>query len=92
LYDLVTRNWALAQTTATARAQPDVARWTLGQLVMVAVETKLVPPGISKLSPGLRDYRNLVHPAVEVRENLSPGEEEATVALAVLHMLHRDLT
>lgn len=92
LYDLVARNWASAQTTATARAQSDVTRWTLGQLVTVAVEAKLVPPGISKLSPGLKDYRNLVHPAVEIREKLSPAEEEATVALAVLHMLHRDVS
>lgn len=39
----------------------------------------------------VREYRNLVHPGREVRENLSFGREEAAIALEVLRILVRDL-
>ncbi len=92
LFDLATQNKPASLAAASAPREPDITRWMLGQLVAVCTELKLIPPGVDKLSPGLKDYRNLVHPAVEVREKLTPGEHEAQIAVAILNMLHRDLS
>lgn len=92
LFDLASSNRQAAVAAKTAPREQDIARWTLGQLVAVCTELRLIPPGVDKLSPGLRDYRNLVHPAVEAREHLLPGEHEARIAVAILNMLHRDLS
>jgi hypothetical protein len=33
---------------------------------------------------GLREYRNLIHPGVEIREDLEPTESKADLAFDVL--------
>jgi len=92
LFDLVSQNAPAALSARSAPKEPNLSRWMLGQLVAVCTELSLIPPGVDKLSPGLKDYRNLVHPAVEVREHLTPGEHEARIAAEILNMLHRDLS
>jgi hypothetical protein len=92
LFDLASQNASTAIAAKSAPREPNLDRWTLGQLVAVCTELKLIPPGVDKLSPGLKDYRNLIHPAVEVREHLTPGEHEAKIAAEILNILHRDLS
>lgn len=89
LYDVAVREWSQVKLTTTAKGSPDASRWTLGQLVSACREAKLLDPGVEKLSPALKDYRNLVHPAVEVREGLRAEEHEADIAVSLLQMVHR---
>jgi hypothetical protein len=92
LLDLLQANQAQALAASKAPGKPDLTRWDLADLINVAVELKLVSDGVEKLSHPVREYRNLVHPGVEVRTGLKFGEQEAKIALEVLHLLHRDLT
>ena len=61
-------------------------------LILVSVDLKLVQPGLDKFSHSVREYRDLVHPAVEVRSSLQVNREEATIAIEILNMLHRELS
>jgi len=91
LLDLVTKTpAALKSAKAPKGKSPDA--WHLSHLIEVAVDVSGITPGVEKLSHSVREYRNLVHPGREIREKLSPSKEEATIALEVLHIVHRDLS
>lgn len=92
LTDLLLANKTAAVSAKSAPKNTDITRWDLSELIDVAVELKLVPAGVQKLSHPLREYRNLVHPGNEIRNKLKFGAEEAKIAVEVLHILHRDLT
>jgi len=91
LADLLQQHATAALSAKNAPKQPDVGRWDLADLIKVAVELKLVTPGVEKLSDPIREYRNLVHAGNEVRTGLRFGPEEARIALEVLNIVHRDL-
>lgn len=92
LMDLLALHQEEIKQAESAPNKPDISRWDLSQLIDVAVELKLVKEGVGKLSHPLREYRNLVHPGNEIRNNLYFDAEEARISLEVLNMLHRDLT
>ena len=89
LYDVAVREWNQVKLTSTAKGSLDASRWTLGQLVSACREARLLDRGVETLSPALKDYRNLVHPAVEVREGLRAEQHEANIAVSLLQMVHR---
>jgi hypothetical protein len=91
LLNLLLQNQSAAQAAPKApKGKPDISRWDLVDLINVCVEIRLVTNGVEKLSHSVRDYRNLVHPGSEIRNNLTFGAEEAKIALEVLHIVHRD--
>jgi len=92
LLDLVLQEPARARKTKHAPEEADPTLWHLIDLINVAVEMGRISPGIQKFSHSVRAYRNLVHPAQEVRTGMKIGEEEAKIALEVLHIICRDLT
>lgn len=89
---LLLRNETAATSAKSVPKSSDITRWSLSELIDVAVELKLVSDGVQKLSHPLREYRNLVHPGNEIRNKLHFGEEEARIAIEILHILHRDLS
>lgn len=59
-----------------------VAAWTFHELITEAQGAKVISDRTAKVAHSLRDMRNLVHPAVELREGrLSVGAAEAAVSL-----------
>jgi hypothetical protein len=91
LYDRLSQNRLRLGEIMSQPLKREIDVWTLGELVQACVKLQLVEPGIEVLIPGLKDYRNLIHPAVEVRERLTPGRHEAEIAVQILHMLRRGL-
>jgi hypothetical protein len=91
LADLLLHNQGVAISASKAPKNPDITRWDLADLINVAVELKLVSPGVEKLSHPIREYRNLIHPGHEVRSGLHFGAEEARIALEVLNIVYRSL-
>lgn len=77
---------------AGAPKKNDITRWTLDELIRVALELNSVNGAVGRLSHSVREYRNLVHPGREIRENLRFGREEATIAVEVLRILVRELS
>ena len=97
LIDLLLRHESLAKASGKAPKDKDgkvriVQDWGLVYLILVAVELKLVNPGVDKLSHSIREYRDLVHPMVEIKTHLHVDVEEARIALELLNMIHRDLS
>ena len=92
LTDLLLQQPSSAKAATTAPKNPDITRWDLADLIKVSVELTPMIQGVEKLSHSVREYRNLVHPGNEIRNNLIFGIEEAKIALEVLHILHRDLS
>jgi hypothetical protein len=84
-----------AQAMASAKAPPknksDIERWDLYDLILVATDLGYITPGTDRLSHPLREYRNLVHAGNEVRNKLILGQEEARIALEIVHLVYRDL-
>ncbi len=92
LTDLLIQNETAAKAAKSAPKNSDITRWDLSYLINVAVELPLVSVGIEKLSHPIREYRNLVHPGNELRNNLRFDAEEAKIAVEVLNIVHRDLS
>jgi hypothetical protein len=92
LLDQLHQNASSAIKSVKAPKGKEISEWGLVHLILVSVDIKLVPPGLDKLSHSIREYRDLVHPTVEVRSALKVNPEEARIAIEVLNMLHRDLS
>lgn len=92
LTDLLLSNKKIALTAKSAPKENDITRWDFSKLIEVSVELKLVSTAMQKLSHPLREYRNLVHPSNEIRNQLIFNSEEAKIAVELVHILHRDLT
>lgn len=92
LTDILLQHSPQTASASNAPKKSDITKWDLADLINVAVELQLVSPGVEKLSHSVREYRNLVHPGNEIRNNLAFGIEEARIAIEVLHIIHRDLS
>ena len=92
LLDQLLQNEDSARAVDASPEGSDLRRWSLNDLIKVSVEIEVVNEGVSVLSHSVRGYRNLVHPGNQLRNSLSANEEEARIALEVLHMVHRDLS
>jgi hypothetical protein len=92
LTDLLIAHSKRAHSSPIAPKQPDITRWSLSNLIDVSTDLKLISDGVGKLSPPVREYRNLVHPSLELRSQLKFDAEEARIAVEVLNILYRDLS
>jgi len=74
---LLTDPAAACAAKGAPKGKPDLRKLDLSDVIRVAVELGIVGPGLDRLSDTLRQYRNLIHPGVELRSGLSPQKEEA---------------
>ncbi len=58
--------------------------WSLSQLIDVAYELGLLTLDIHKLSHGLRDFRNYIHPFKQMESGFKPNKHTAEICLQVL--------
>lgn len=73
------------------KVSKDVRRWWLSDMIEVAVDVGIVDKTVAGMTEGVREYRNLIHPAVEIRKQTAPEKEEATVAQAALDLIIKSL-
>jgi len=97
LLDALKRDPRRAMTCPSAPKWDDgnpmpLDKWPLASLIRVAADLHLVAGGVVGLSETVREYRNLIHPALEIRSDLKPEEHEANIALEVLKILIRDFS
>jgi len=92
LLDLVLKNANTIKTcTKIPAGKPKPNDWNLNNLIEISLDTELVGAEIGRLSHSVRQYRNLIHPAVELREKMKVEPEEAKIAVEVLNILIREL-
>jgi hypothetical protein len=92
LLDYVLQNLSAAVASQSAPKSNDPLRWTLEDLINVSVELRPTLAPVQTMSHGVREYRNLVHPAVEMRKPLRVELEEARVAVSLVAIIHRELS
>jgi hypothetical protein len=92
LLDYVLRNQSAALSSSKAPKERDPLKWNLENLIDVCVELRPELQPVQSMSHTVRKYRNLVHPAVEIRNTMKVELEEAKVAISVLHIVHRELS
>ncbi|GEM_PF-1804735 len=92
LLDLLVEDEGVARGSAKAPKEQDLNKWVLNDLIEVAVDTEQVGTEIARLSHSVREYRNLIHPGLELRGTLRVQPEEARIALDVVNILVRDLS
>lgn len=92
LLDCLERDSASAIASSKAPGETDLKKWHLNDLIAVAEQENITGTNIAKLSHSVREYRNLIHPGVEIRQGLKVEPEEARIALEILNMLIRELS
>jgi hypothetical protein len=61
-----------------------IGQWKLEAMLDVAVDLGWIEPGIAQHGHTLRDTRNLVHPAKQIRERSTPNEGLVTISRTVI--------
>lgn len=70
----------------------DLDRWSLGHMIDVAFDLEIIRKDTHALMPDqIREYRNLVHPAVERRKGIPLEEEEARASRSALDLVIKNL-
>lgn len=90
LLDALKQDEAQAKAAKAAKNGP-LEKWDLSDLISVSAELGLVSAKVEGISNAIREYRNLVHPGVELRTATKHGQPEATIAIEILKILKRDL-
>lgn len=68
------------------RPAPPLNEWDLVDLVESANKLRTFPKGAIHLSHAVREFRNLIHPGRQIRENVRVTEEQANVAINAVRM------
>jgi hypothetical protein len=66
------------------KTKDEILRLTLGQLLELAENEKVITSKIKKLSSVIQDYRNLIHPGREIRKEEKFSNEDAEIAMTLL--------
>ena len=69
----------------------EITEWGLSRLILVSTDLSLIDQGVDKRSHSIREYRDLVHPSVEIRSRLKVSEQEAKISMLILDMVHNHL-
>jgi len=85
------RKCAEALRSKIGKVNKDLRRWNLNQMIEVAVGLGIVPDLSARMADALREYRNLIHPAVEIRKQMPPGREEGSLARSALDLIIKNL-
>jgi hypothetical protein len=99
LYDVLTKDQSAISKAMASSAAPktkggvvkDIAQddqWTLNDLIKVACDLQILPHKDEKaIHLVLREYRNFVHPRLEVREGVRISEGHATASKGTLDVI-----
>lgn len=69
-----------------------IDRWTLDRLLDVSLRLQIISTNLYHWGHGIRDFRNLVHPAAERRKSIEVSAENAQMAWNVVKRLIRELS
>lgn len=82
---------AEALTDKGGKVPKDLGKWSLRLMIAVAQDLQILPAAILGMSDPIREYRNLIHPAVEMRKKIAPEREEARAAQTALDVIIKNL-
>lgn len=89
LLDFLQTNENSAVHSTEAPNEKNLSKWDLNHLIKVSIDINPELKRLENLSHATRQFRNLIHPGYETRNNLDFGRHEATISLEIVHVLHR---
>ncbi len=94
LLDRVRRHWPQVQAACSDVATSEASaalNWDLGGILSHSERSRLVSPGNLYLSDAIRQWRNLVHPGRQIRDQRAIDEESALGAIKAVRWLIANL-
>ena len=73
-----------APKNATNNAVKRFQEWSLANFIDVAFDLELINEDVKRYSQGLRDFRNYIHPDVQLTSKFNPNDETAKISFQVL--------
>lgn len=73
-----------APKNATNNAVKRFQEWSLANFIDVAYDLELINEDVKRYSQGLRDFRNYIHPDVQLTSKFNPNDETAKISFQVL--------
>jgi len=73
-----------APKNATNNAVKRFQEWSLANFIDVAFDLELINEDVKRYSQGLRDFRNYIHPDVQLTSKFNPDDETAKISFQVL--------
>lgn len=74
------------------KAIKDLAWWSLSSMIDVALDLRILPtPYFGFMSGAVREHRNLIHPAVEIRKQITPDRTVAKIVRGTLETIIKNL-
>ena len=70
----------------------DFRDWTLSELINVACDIGVLGPDVKKFSHGLRDFRNYIHPKLQLKSGFKPDEYTAKLCFNALRVALADVS
>lgn len=92
LLDVLKRDEQEAKLAYKGKGKAELDHWDLVDLVDVAKDVGKLSKSVGHLGHGLREFRNLIHPGKQVRENVSLTQEEAEIAFNVVKVCLREFS
>ncbi|MFQ5828277.1 MAG: hypothetical protein ACE5JD_03860 [Candidatus Methylomirabilia bacterium] len=95
LFDVLSRDAKRAQEAyERMRRQRSVplSRWDFRDLVAVAQDMRILTRPAVNLCNALREFRNLIHPELQVQERIQITEDKANIALNTVEMCRQELS
>ncbi|MEQ8674069.1 MAG: hypothetical protein RLP44_24490 [Aggregatilineales bacterium] len=84
-------NRSLASPKDEDGKPPNFNKWKFVELINVAHDCGWIDKEAKDFSNSLRDYRNLIHPAEQSRQKISPDEDTCKISRAVVNSVINDL-
>ena len=82
---------AEALTDNGGKVPKDLGKWSLRSMIAVAQDLQILSKTVLGMSDPIREYRNLIHPAVEMRKKIAAEREEARAAQTALDVIIKNL-
>lgn len=87
----VSRCQSSPKDSKTGKVKP-FSGWTLSEMIDVAHKLGWIRASMSKFSHVLRDFRNLIHPNVQITSNTYPDQDSVKISWIIVQASTRDLS
>lgn len=91
LFTTAMNNQLAAKSTKSSPQNKDIEKWSLNDLIKVAIELGWIKRDRREFAEVVRDYRNLIHPKEQVKTGKTPDECHVKVSLIAVKGAINDL-
>lgn len=91
LYKTAVDNPQGARASKSAPPNKDIEKWSLNDLINIAIDCKWIKRDRRAIAEIVRDYRNLIHPREQLKTGKSPDKYDVKMSVVVVRAAIDDL-